>query len=181
MRAGTVYRRKDLAGKSKSVDRDLQLAVSAGRLRKVAQGLYYAPKKTPFGEAPPDDRVLVRKFLDDRNFLLYSPNDYNLLRLGTTQLYNRTVVYNHKRHGQFKLGNRLFDFRVKTAFPRQLSEEFLWVDMLNNLDELAEDQVPLLQNARTATSRFNRTGLKKALDKYGSAKTKRLAKGWLDA
>lgn len=39
----------------------------------------------------------------------------------------------------FKLGNRTFDFRVKPRFPNELSTEFLFVDLYNNLDELAED------------------------------------------
>ena len=36
-------------------------------------------------------------------------------RVGTTQLYDKTVVYNHKRHGSFSLGGRKFDFRVKPS------------------------------------------------------------------
>jgi hypothetical protein len=36
-------------------------------------------------------------------------------RVGTTQLYDKTVVYNHKRHGNFSLGGRKFDFRVKPS------------------------------------------------------------------
>lgn len=54
-----------------------------------------------------------------KNFLSFNPSVYNSPRLGTTQLYNKTVVYNHKRHGQFKLGNRTYDFRVKHRFPNR--------------------------------------------------------------
>ncbi|MEI9899953.1 MAG: hypothetical protein WDN31_07155 [Hyphomicrobium sp.] len=54
-------------------------------------------------------------------FLLTAPNAYNSLGVGTTQLYDMTVVYNHKRHGAFTLGSRRFDFRVKPAFPKSLS------------------------------------------------------------
>lgn len=59
-------------------------------------------------------------FLKDDRFLLTSPNAYNALGLGTTQLYNRRVVYNHKRHGKFVRGGRTYDFRVKPHFPRQV-------------------------------------------------------------
>jgi hypothetical protein len=180
LRAGQVYRRKDLANQSRAIDRDLQLALNAGRLHRAAQGLYYAPIKTPFGDAPPSDQAMVEKFLEDKDFLLLSPNNYNSLRLGTTQLYNLSVVYNHKRHGRFSLGNRVFDFRVKPAYPRQLNEEFLWVDMLNNLDELAEDTDMLLVNARASVARFGETRLKRAMTKYGSEKTKRLTRDWFD-
>ena len=58
-------------------------------------------------------------------------------RVGTTQLYDKTVVYNHKRHGNFSLGGRKFDFRVKPSLPRTLSREFLLVDLVNNLDWLS--------------------------------------------
>ena len=54
----------------------------------------------------PADDVVIEGFLRDKDFLVFSPSAYNTIGLGTTQLYNRTVVYNHKRHGVFKLGNR---------------------------------------------------------------------------
>jgi hypothetical protein len=88
-----------------------------GTLTKLSGGLYYCPKKTTFGEAPAEDEKLVEAFLKDRRFLLTSPNAYNALGVGTTQLYNQTVVYNHKRHGSFKLGGRMFEFRMKPYFP----------------------------------------------------------------
>ena len=53
----------------------------------------------------------MEAFLRDHRFLLTSPNAYNSLAFGTTQLYNQTVVYNHKRHGQFELGGgRVFEY-----------------------------------------------------------------------
>jgi hypothetical protein len=102
--AGKVFRRKDLADQLPSVDRELALAVKAGTARKAAQGLYYVPRRTPFGDVPqPREEALVEKFLDDRQFLMFNPSCYNALGLGTTQLYDKTVVYNHKRHGKFTL------------------------------------------------------------------------------
>src|SRR5690606_8035902 len=60
---------------------------------------------------PPDDAQVVQSLLrGDADFLLFSPSAYNTVGLGTTQLYNRTLVYNRKRHGIFKLGKREFDF-----------------------------------------------------------------------
>jgi hypothetical protein len=180
LQPGGVYRRKDLAPQSRAVDRDLQLALDAGQLHRAAQGLYYAPIKTLFGDAPPDDHALIGKFLEDRHFLLLNPSYYNSLRLGTTQLYNKTLVYNHKRHGLFRLDNREFDFRVKHRFPAALSMEFLWVDCLNNLDELAEDQDVIVPNARKSLDRFDSPALREALAEYGSAATRRLVRGWFD-
>lgn len=100
---GKVFRRKDLADQLPSVDRELALAVKAGTVRKAAQGLYYVPRRTPFGDVPPSEEALVEKFLDDHHFLMFNPSCYNALGLGTTQLYSKTVVYNHKRHGKFTL------------------------------------------------------------------------------
>jgi hypothetical protein len=54
-------------------------------------------------------------------------------------------VYNHKRHGLHKLGNREFDFRIKSHFPKKATEDFLLVDLVNNLDRLAEDQDGVLK------------------------------------
>ena len=90
---------------------ELLVSVTAGLVRRVAQGLYYVPRYTPFGEAPPSEEELVRRFLDDDHFLLFNPSVYNSLGLGTTQLYRRNVVYNHKRHGLFTLAGFEFDFR----------------------------------------------------------------------
>jgi len=113
LRRGQVYRRADLERWSSAVDRHLKELLEDGTLLKLSGGLYHHPKETDFGTVPPTDEVLVKAFLKDNRFLLTSPNAYNALGVGTTQLYNETVVYNHKRHGRFELGGRVFDFRRK--------------------------------------------------------------------
>lgn len=174
--AGKVFRRKDLADQLPSVDRELGLAVKAGTVRKAAQGLYYVPRKTPFGDVPPSEEAFVEKFLDDRHFLMFNPSCYNALGLGTTQLYSKTVVYNHKRHGKFALAGFEFDFRDKPRFPsrKQVNREYLLVDMLNNLDDLAEDQDAVLSNVRRKLDTFDASRLEKMLADYGSARTRRV-------
>ncbi|MEK6787774.1 MAG: hypothetical protein AABY68_02335 [Pseudomonadota bacterium] len=169
LKPGHVYRREDLARVSNAVDRHLRELVSAGQLKKLAQGLYYAPRQSVFGSLPPEDAELVRGFLRDRHFLVFSPSAYNTVGLGTTQLYNRTVVYNHKRHGVFMLGNRQFDFRVKPRFPEALTAEFLFVDMLNNLDALAEDVGAVWQRVAAKVHDFQPTLLQEAVMQYGKA------------
>jgi hypothetical protein len=82
--------------------------------------------------------------MNDSDFLMVNPNLYNTLGLGLTQLYNTTWVYNHKRKGEFKLNGKTFEFKIKSSFPKQLSKEFLLVDLLNNLDKLAEDKYQTL-------------------------------------
>lgn len=179
LKKGHVYRREDLLGDSNAVDRHLKQLVDAGDLEKLAQGLYYAPKSSAFGKVPPKDDELVEAFLKDENFLLLSPNSYNSLGLGTTQLYNKTVVYNHKRHGVFKLGNRSFDFRMKPRFPKKLDKEFLFVDLLNNLDSLAENQGDVLANAQKQLSKFEVSKLQKTVSVYGAGRTKKRVSSWL--
>lgn len=118
LQAGRAYRREDLARLSAAVDGRLRELVATGKLKKLAQGLYHAPKQSSFGPLPPTDDQVVESFLRDKDFLVFSPSAYNTVGLGTTQLYNKTLVYNHKRHGVFRLGNRQFDFRMKPRFPR---------------------------------------------------------------
>ena len=178
LRPGHVYRREDLARMSTAVDRHLRELVASGRLRKLAQGLYHAPKPSSFGPLPPDDEQLLGSFLRDKDFLVFSPSAYNSVGVGTTQLYNHTLVYNHKRHGVFKLGNRQFDFRVKPRFPKKLTPEFLYVDLLNNLDELAEDREVVLRQARGKFVSFDSARLQRAVDSFGSVATRKRLREW---
>src|SRR3979411_198374 len=121
LRPGQVYRREDVARWSNAVDRHLKQLVEEGTLTKLAGGLYAYPKETVFGKAPAEDDRLVEAFLKDDRFPRSSPNAYNSLGVGTTQLYDKTVVYNHKRHGDFVLGGRKFAFRVRPSFPKTLT------------------------------------------------------------
>jgi hypothetical protein len=173
LRPGQVYRRADLAAWSTAVDRHLKQAVEAGRLTKLAGGLYYAPKQTAFGPAPAEDQKLVATFLKGGPFLMASPNAYNGLGVGTTQLHNKTVVYNHKRHGNFTLGGRTYDFRMKPTFPRKVSQEFLLVDLVNNVDRLGEDAQDVLQRVRERLPASDAARLKTAVRNYGSERAKK--------
>jgi hypothetical protein len=101
-----AYRRADLARWSTSVDRHLKQLIETGTLKKLSGGLYAYPKETAFGPAPASDKDVVAAFLKDHTFLLLSPNAYNGLGVGTMQLYDKTIVYNHKRHGDFQFGGR---------------------------------------------------------------------------
>lgn len=181
LRPGQVYRRKDLAHWSNAVDRHLRQLVQEGRLEKVSGGLYMAPRKTRFGAAPATPQKLVESFLGDDRFLMVSPNAYNGLGVGTTQLYNEPVVYNHKRHGRFVLDGRTYDFRLRPSVPSRLTEEVLMVDLLHNLDRLAEDKAAVLPRALARARKMDRNKLAKALHDYGSARAERLLEPVLTA
>lgn len=170
---GKVYRRSDLSKWSKSVNRHLDLLLKEETLQKLSQGLYYFPVETTFGKTPPEEEVLVRSFLKDDRFLLTSPNSYNSLGVGTTQLYNQRIVYNHKRHGEFKLGNKMFSFRVKPHFPKKVTPEFLMVDLVNNLETLTEDHEEVLKNLSVKVLMMNTKKMEQAVAEYGNVKTKK--------
>lgn len=178
LQAGKVYRREDFTTVSKAVDRHLQQLVGRGTLKRIAQGMYYAPKQSVFGDVPPEDQELIAKFLRDTDFLMLSPSLYNTLGVGTTQLYNQTRVYNHKRHGVFVFGNRQFDFRIKHRFPQQLTPEFLLVDMINTLHELAEDQYTVLERIKQKCTTLDPIKLAKAVKAYGSVSTQKRFEMW---
>ncbi|WP_410879485.1 DUF6088 family protein [Myroides sp. DW712] len=174
LKRGSVYRRSDLMKWSNAVDRHLTELVNDGTLQKLSQGLYYYPKETVFGAVPPDEKVLVRSFLKDNKFLLTSPNDYNKLGVGTTQLYNKRVVYNRKRHGEFELGGRKFFFHAKPRFPKEVTQEFLLVDLVNNLDTLAEDTKEVLSKVRNKVKTMDVQKLHKTVKAYGGARAKKV-------
>jgi hypothetical protein len=173
LRAGHVYRREDLARLSSAVDRHIKQLVESGDLTKLSPGLYTHPRKTVFGEAPPDDTTLVSAFLKDDDFLITSANSFNALGVGTTQLYNETVVYNNKRHGHFTLGGRNFDFRRKPGFPKKASREFLFVDLMNNLDRLAEDKQKLLARVEEKSKSLNKSALMTVARRFGTVRTRK--------
>ena len=174
LRPGQVYRRKDLARWSNAVDRHVQQLLDEGRLEKVSTGVYMAPRKTRFGAAPAKTEKLLASFLGDDRFLVVSPSAFNGLGVGTTQLHNEPVVYNHKRHGRFKLDGRVYDFRMRSSVPKRLSKEVLLVDLLHNLDRLPEDQAAVLPRALAKAREMDRGRLARAVREFGSARAERL-------
>ena len=97
----------------------------------------------------------------------------NQLGVGTTQLYNKRVVYNQKRHGTFSLGNRLFTFERRTNVPKQLSAEFLLVDLVNKLGVLAEDRDAVLSRIREKAKEMDPKKLSRAVSLYGKYSTQK--------
>ena len=174
LKRGQVYRRDDLSKWSKSVDRHLDALVEEDTLQNLSQGLYYYPKISAFGKTPPEEEILIRSFLKDDRFLLTSPSNFNSLGVGTTQLYNERIVYNHKRHGDFKFGNRKFSFRIKPHFPSRLSQEFLLVDLVNNLETLAEDPDEILKNVALKVRTMDTKKLKRYVSQYGNVRAKKV-------
>ena len=170
---GAVYRRSDFTGMTSNVDRNLAKLIEVGALKKLQNGLYLCPKKTPFGESLPDENELLEKFLNDDHFVVYGPSMFNSLGLGTTQLYDKKVVFNRKRHGEMKIGGRSYYFYRWREAPKKLYKEFLLVEMFNRLNELAEDQEMVVINFKKKVGEFNLMKLYKALSRFGTKSTQK--------
>ncbi|MGZ3840029.1 MAG: hypothetical protein ACXVMS_12765 [Flavisolibacter sp.] len=173
LKPGAVYRRADLQQWTSAVDRNLQQLVGEGTLEKLSGGLYYVPQTSVFGKTPANEHELVSTFLKDNRFVLTSPSDYNALGVGTTQLYNERRVYNQKRHGTYKLGNRTFRFVRKPYVPTKLTKEFLLIDLVNNLKHLEENQESILKNVKDKVDEMNPKVLKKLVQEFGTVGTKK--------
>jgi len=131
------------------------------------------PRNFEFGQAPADEHELVKAFLKTDRFVVTSPNAHNQLGLGTTQLYNKRVVYNQKRHGTFPLGNRMVTFERRMNVPRQLSPEFMLVDLVNELGDLAEDRDAVLSRVREKAKEMDPKKLSRAVSLYGKYSTQK--------
>lgn len=178
---GRVYRRNELASYSNSVDRELKMLESKGSLKKVGPGLYYYPKQSRFGNLPPNEQELLSKFLKTKNFLLLSPNWYNSLGFGLTQLSTATKVYNTKRYDTLSLATQKYYFvRPNNGFPKKLSREFLLVDLLNNIDQVGENEDKLHGVISKKLDAFDKKKLFKLSEKYGKVGTRKFFRGLLN-
>ncbi len=180
LRPGEVYRRAQLVAFSSAVDRHLKQLVDSGELQKLKAGVYYRPQKSTFGDVPPDEHKLVETFLKDTDFLVVSLNAYNSMGVGTTQLYNEKLVYNHKRDGRMKLNGQQYYFLKNRKFPKKMSEEFLLVDLVNNLDLLAENKDKLKNLVMHKLFSLNGHKVMKTAKAYGKVRTQKFFSELLD-
>lgn len=169
---GHTYRRSDFLKFTTNADRYLKQLVDEGSLKKLSTGLYLFPKETSFGEAPPDEYSLLKTFLKDDHFVIYSPGQFNSLGLGTTQLYTSRTVFNRKRSGELEVGGRKYAFRWWREAPKTMTKEFLFVEFLNRLGELPEDNEKMLKNLQKKLKEFDSRKLSYAVDHYGNISAK---------
>lgn len=144
-------------------------------------GVYYRPRESAFGRVPVDERKLVAAFLKDEDFLLVSLNSYNALGVGTTQLYNERLVYNHKRDGHFDLDGQKYYFLKSRKFPKKVTEPFLLVDLVNNIHLLAEDRDALQHRIARKACDLGIKKVSRAAQKYGKTATKKYLEQMLKA
>jgi hypothetical protein len=67
----------------------------------------------------------------------------------------------------------VFDFRVKPTFPKTLNREFLLVDLVNNLDRLAESKEEVLARVKERVESYDVQRLQRAARDYGSVRTRK--------
>lgn len=173
---GELYSWDDLKDHSRSPGRDVKRLLDEGLLNKVGPGLYLSPQKSRFGSVPASAEQVVTAFLQTDDYLLFSTNLYNSLKLGLTQLKNETMVYNKKRHGGIMLSNRTYHFKVKPkGFPKKLTKEYLLIDLVNNLDMVGESPTDLLKKIahNVESNEFNRVKLFDLAREYGHVYTKK--------
>jgi hypothetical protein len=176
LRAGKIYTWQYLKTHTTSPSRALKPLLDQGVLRKVGPGLYWSPKKSRFGELPPNEHLLIQAFLNSRDFLLINENYYNSLGLELTQLKNEIVVYNKKRYETLLLSDKKFHFkRPNNGYPKTLTPEFLVIDLLNNIKLIGETPSVLKQKVKNQISlgKFNIKKLQDMANQYGKIGTKK--------
>ena len=168
-----TYRREDFIKLSSNIDRYLKKLVLENSLVKIRNGLYMCPETTPFGKALPEETQLLKTFLKDDRFVVYDFTLFNSLGIGLTQLHNKRIVFNRKRHGEFQFNGKHYSFYRWREAPKKLSKEFLYVEFLNRFDKLAEDNVKNKKLLKRQLKKLNQTKLKKAVKNYGKESTKK--------
>jgi len=67
----------------------------------------------------------------------------------------------------------MFTFRRRSNIPRQISAEFLLVDLVNELAQLSEDQDAILSHVRERAKTMDSRKLSRAISLYGKILTQR--------
>ena len=168
-----TYRREDFISLSSNVDRHLKTLVLEKALLKIQNGLYMCPEETPFGKALPQETQLLKSFLKDDSFVVYDLNLFNSLGLGLTQLHNKRIVFNRKRHGNFNFNGKYYYFYRWREAPKKLSKEFLYVEFLNRFDKLSEDKEKHKKLLKKQLKKLNQKKLQRMTQAYGKESTKK--------
>ena len=168
LRPGSVYRTAHLGRWGANPTRLARRLAAEGRLRRLSQGLYYAPVKSRFGEVPPSDEALLDAFFDGSPWVRTGPPLWNALGLGSTQLFARPLVYNTKVSGPRDVGGRPFEFR-RVAFAAEPSAEWFVVDLARNAERVGLDRDELRDRLRDALreGRFSAEQLQEMASRFG--------------
>lgn len=173
MTPGRVYRTRDLAAFSANPTRWARRLTDQGVLRQAAHGLYYLPRQTRFGPAPPSEQEMLRAFLGDDHFVITGSPVWSALDLGMTGQLMVTLVYNPYRTGEFTLDGQRYWLR-RVRFPQPPSLEWFVVDAFENYRMVGAD--PALMETMLARQlrdeRVDRARLREVAAEFASPATR---------
>ncbi|MDY0001237.1 MAG: hypothetical protein RBU30_08085 [Polyangia bacterium] len=167
-----AYRTKELGRFGANPARLVRRLVREGKLQQAAHGLFYAPVKSRFGDAPPSEEAILRGFLAGSPFVVTGPPRWNALGLGTTAMFAATLVYNRKRSGEFTIDGRRFLLR-RVYFPMHPTPEWFVIDLLQH-HGMAGASLAELENRLVATlreGRWKREQLQAMAEEFGTKAT----------
>ena len=172
---GRVYRTHDLARWGANPTRLAKRLLLEGRLRQLGQGLFFAPKRSRFGPTPPVEEEILRGLLKTRDFVITGPPLWNALGLGTTAMFVAALVYNHRRTGEFTLGNLRFQLR-RVRYPERPTPEWFAIDLLENHEAAGAGLGQLEVALRRALSegRFDGERLRMMANEYATLAIRQL-------
>lgn len=169
---GKMYRTRDLRRFGANPARLAERLVREGTLRRAAHGLFYAPLKSRFGQAPPAEDEILRGFLGGSPFVITGPPQWNALGLGATAMFAATLAYNQKRTGEFTLDGRRFILR-RVYFPEAPTAEWFVIDLLQH-HEMAGVSLADLRDRLVAAlreGRWDRERLRAMAGQYATKAT----------
>jgi hypothetical protein len=172
LKPGKAYRTRELYRFGANPARLARRLVREGKLQQAAHGLFYAPVKSRFGQAPPSEEEILRGFLGLSPFVITGPPKWNALGLGATAMFAATLVYNHRRTGEFTFDGRRFLLR-RVYFPERPTPEWYVVDLLQHHD-MAGASLTELEERLVATlreGRWQRERLRAMAERYGTKAT----------
>jgi len=181
LEAGRAYRTRDLRRWGANPARLAKRLVSEGRLRQAAPGLFYVPLESRFGQAPPRAEEILRTFLGGSDFVITGPPRWNALGLGATAMFAATLVYNHRRSGEFILDGQRFLLR-RVLFPQNPPPEWFVIDLLEH-HGMAGAALPELEArlvATLASGRWDRDRLRAMAEGFGTQATRDLIERCLE-
>ena len=101
--------------------------------------------------------------------------------MGTTQLYNERLVYNFKRDGHFEFNGQKYYFLKGRKFPKRVTAAFLLVDLVNNIELLAEDRDTLKARVAERAHALGLDKVRRTARAYGKAATRKYFERLSDA
>lgn len=143
-KAGEILFPADFRGKGTQVaiKKALSRLVKEGRIKRLAHGIYYIPKKDPvLGEIRPDADEVVKMLAQKEHIRVRPAGAYALHQLGlTTQVPTKRVYVTDGNPRQFKLG------KMQVQFKATSSKKLSTIGKLSSLviqaiEEIGVDQV----------------------------------------